>query len=620
MSAPDARRTARPEPSLLAWTLSFLRPYRWQVWVYGGLSLAEVALGAAAPWPLKAVIDNVLGGQPLPPWAEQVIGGVTAGSAVRLLVLVTLAGLALQLGNQIVSAVHTQVMVDTGQRMVLDLRQRLFSALQALPLRHHVHTSTSDAVFRVEIDAYCVDNLVMKGVFPLASAALTLAVMFVILLKLDVTVALLSLAVVPFHYASLRYYVNHLSDKAERVQQLESKVYERLYESFSAIKLVKSFAREAYELAKFRTVAARGMEARIDLTWRESLFNVVVSGITIVGTAGVVAVGALAVLDGRLTAGALLVIIAYLQSVYGPLSQIAHTTGSLQQAVASARRVRSIFAREPEAVHHEGEIDAAGVRGHVTFDEVSFAYDATRPVLDRVSFEAHPGEVIAIVGLTGAGKTTLVSLLPRFYEPTGGRVLVDGRDVREYEVGSLRRRIAMVLQESALFGGSIADNIRFGELEADDEAVERAARAAHAHEFIARLPKGYQTDVAEAGGSFSGGERQRLSIARALLKDAPIVILDEPTSSLDAISEDIVFRAIRRLRAGRTTIVIAHRLSTIRDADRILVLDGGRVAASGRHDELLGRSDLYRRMCARLSVGRSLDEPETVDEVMRVAR
>lgn len=620
MSRTDARNLARPEPSLLAWTLSFLRPYRWQVWAYAGLSLAEVALGALAPWPLKAVIDNVLGGQPLPAWAQAALGELTAASPARLLVVVTVAGLLLQLGSQLVSAVHTQVMVDTGQRMVLDLRQRLFSALQALPLRHHVHTSTSDAVFRVEVDAYCVDNLVMKGVFPLASAVATLLVMFVILLRLDVTVALLSLAVVPFHFASLRYYVNHLADRAERVQQLESKVYERLYESFSAIKLVKSFARETFELAKFARVAAAGMHARVDLTWRESLFNVVVSGVTIVGTAGVVAVGALAVLDGRLTAGALLVIIAYLQSVYGPLSQIAHTTGSLQQAVGSARRVRAIFALAPEAVHHEGEADASGIAGHVRFEGVSFGYDAERPVLDRVDFEARPGEVVAIVGLTGAGKTTLVSLLPRFYEPTGGRVLVDGRDVRDYEIASLRSRIAMVLQESALFAGSVADNIRFGRLDASDADVERAARDAHAHEFIARLPEGYGTDVAEAGGSFSGGERQRLSIARALLKDAPIVILDEPTSSLDAISEDIVFRAVKRLRQGRTTIVIAHRLSTIRDADRILVLDGGRVAASGRHDELLERSDLYRRMCARLSVGKSLDEPETVDEVMRVAR
>jgi ATP-binding cassette subfamily B protein/subfamily B ATP-binding cassette protein MsbA len=228
--------------------------------------------------------------------------------------------------------------------------------------------------------------------------------------------------------------------------------------------------------------------------------------------------------------------------------------------------------------------------------------------------------MIALVGLTGAGKTTLVSLIPRFFDVSTGRVLVDAHDVREYDVRSLRERIAIVLQEPVLFSGTIADNLRYGRLEATREDIEAAAKAAHAHDFISRLPKGYDTQVAEAGASLSGGERQRLSVARALLKDAPILILDEPTSSLDAISEEIVFAALKRLRAGRTTIVIAHRLSTVRDADRILVLDGGQIAAAGRHEELLKTSLLYRRMCARLSVGKSLDEPETVDELIEAAR
>lgn len=620
MSGAEAHAQAPRDPSLLAWTLSFLRPYRWSVAVYAALSVVEIALGALSPWPLKAVIDNVLGGQALPGWLDGLVAPVAAGSPVRLLVLIAIAGLVLQIANQFVSATHTQVMVDTGQRMVLDLRERLFSTLQSLPLRHHVHTSTSDSVFRVEVDAYCIDNLVMKGVFPLASSVLTLLVMFVILLRLDATVAVLSLVVVPFHYASLRYYINHLADRAERVQQLESKVYERLYESFSAIKLVKSFAREAFELARFGRVARTAMDARIDLTWRESLFSVLVSGITIAGTALVVTVGALAVIEGRLTTGVLIVVIAYLQSVYGPLSAIAHTTGSLQQSIASARRVRAMFALEPEVAEDPRAVSAGAIEGHISFEDVGFAYDPARPVLEGVSFEAHPGELVALVGLTGAGKTTLVSLIPRLYDATAGRVLIDGRDVRQYELASLRRRVALVLQESSAFAGSVTDNIRYGRLDADDQAVERAARDAHAHDFISRLPEGYRTDLAEAGASLSGGERQRLSIARALLKDAPVVILDEPTSALDAISESIVFQAIKRLRQGRTTLVIAHRLSTIRDADRILVLDGGRVVASGRHDDLLQRSALYARMCARLSVGRSLDETDTVDEVLRVAR
>jgi ABC-type multidrug transport system fused ATPase/permease subunit len=253
-------------------------------------------------------------------------------------------------------------------------------------------------------------------------------------------------------------------------------------------------------------------------------------------------------------------------------------------------------------------------------EDVGFTYANGSRVLHDISFTAKPGEVIALVGLTGAGKTTLVSLIPRFYDPTVGRVTIDGVDVKRYRIRSLRDKIAIVLQDPVLFAGTIADNLRYGRLDATDEEIEQAARAAHAHEFISRLPNGYQTEIAQAGGSLSGGERQRLSVARAILKNAPILILDEPTSSLDSISEEIVFAALRRLRAGRTTIVIAHRLSTVRDADRILVLDGGEIAAQGRHEDLLKSSQLYRRMCARLSVGKSLDDPETVDELIEAAK
>jgi ABC-type multidrug transport system fused ATPase/permease subunit len=288
--------------------------------------------------------------------------------------------------------------------------------------------------------------------------------------------------------------------------------------------------------------------------------------------------------------------------------------------MAGAKRVRTIFDMVPETVDAPGAVDAADIKGDVKFEDVGFKYPDGTEVLRDISFEAKPGEMVALVGLTGAGKTTLVSLIPRFYSATAGRVLLDGVDVQQYRVRSLRDKIAIVLQEPTLFQGSIGDNLRYGRLDATPNEIQEAARAAHAHEFISRLAKGYDTEIAEAGGSLSGGERQRLSVARAIIKNAPILILDEPTSSLDAISEEIVFAALRRLRAGRTTIVIAHRLSTVRDADCILVLDGGQIAAKGRHDELLESSQLYRRMCARLSVGKSLDDPETVDELIEAAK
>ena len=609
----------RATKGLAAWTLTALRPYRGRVALLAVLLASEIGLGALQPWPMAVVID-LLSGKPLPEDVRPYLGGYAAAHPFGLLIAIVIAGVLLQIVNQFVSAYGTQVQVDTGQRMVYDLRARLFEHLTALGLHHHITTSTADAVYRVDVDAYSIENLVMSGLFPLATAVTALIVMFGILLRMNVTIALLSLTVIPFLFLCLRYYTSTLVNREERVKELESSLLSRLYETFGAIKLVKSFARESHELGRYVAAGRTTMDARIAITWQSSMFSVVVSTITILGTALVVIVGGRQVMTGRLTIGELTVVIFYLGAVYGPLSSIAHTTGQLQGALAGTKRVRAMFALMPETTDAPDAVAADTVTGEIRVENVGFVYpDGTR-VLQGINFAAKPGEMVALVGLTGAGKTTLVSLLPRFYDVTEGSVTIDGLDVRKYKVRSLRQKIAIVLQDPVLFHGTIADNLRYGRLDATREEIEEAARAAHAHEFIARLPKGYDTEIAEAGGGLSGGERQRISVARAILKNAPILILDEPTSSLDAISEEIVFAALRRLRAGRTTLVIAHRLSTVRDADRILVLDGGKIAAQGRHDELLKTSMLYRRMCARLSVGKSLDEPETVDELIEAAK
>ncbi len=602
--------------SVVTWTLGFLRPYRRQAAAIVGLAIVEIGLAALAPWPLKVIVDHVLGDLPLPSGLALLVPAAVAGSAVAVLALVVLAGLLIQVANEVIRAVHTQMQMRVAQRTVYTLRAELLAHLQALPLRHHVLTPTADSVYRLDADAHCVDDLIIGGFFPLLLAGLKLAIMFVVLLWVDTTLALLSLVVAPLLYACLRFYSRTMLDRAERVKALESTMIERAFEILTSIAAVKSFTRERHELARFSSHGDETMRARLSLTWQESLFSVAVTTITLAGTALILIVGGMHVLDGSLTLGSLLVVVAYLAAVYDPLSAIAHSTGSLQQAVASARRVRAIFELTPEVLDDPNALDASGVEGRIRFEAVSFSYDESRNVLDAVAFEARPAELVALVGPTGAGKTTLASLIPRFYEPSAGRVLVDDVDVRRYSLKSLRERVALVPQQPVLFAGTIADNIRYGRLDASDADVEEAARSANLHDFVSRLPQGYQTPIHEGGATLSGGERQRIGIARALLKAAPILILDEPTSALDAVSEGAIFDALRRIRAGHTLIVIAHRLSTVRDATRIVVLDEGRVIAQGTHDELLKTSPLYRRMCAQLTV-RSLDDQIAVDQLLR---
>ena len=599
--------------NLLNWVLSFLGPFRKKISVIVLLVLTEVALAALAPWPLKILVDSVLDNVPLHPIVASLLSESVLDHAAIFLIVIVAAGFVIQLAGELVRMAHTQMQVDMGQRVVYRLRETLLTHLQALPLRHHLATSTADSVYRLDADAYCVDDLVIGGIFPMTVAGLTLSLMFGILIYLDPTLALLSLSITPFLYMSLRHHARTMTVQAETVKTLESNLISRALEVLSSIAAVKSFTRERHELGRFSTAGDLTMRARLDLTWQESLFSATVTAITLVGTALVLGVGGLHVLDGRLTVGSLLVVVAYLAAVYTPISEIARTTGALQQAIVSAKRVRSILALTPERPDAPGSINANAITGHIRFSNVLFSYDDERLILDDVSFEARPGEVVALVGPTGAGKTTIANLIPRLFKVNGGQVLLDDIDVAQYSLRSLRNQIALVPQHPILFTGTIADNIRYGRLDASHDEVEAAARASHAHDFVVRLSQGYHTDMAEAGASLSGGERQRIGIARALLKDAPVLILDEPTSALDAISEAAIFETLKQRRSDHTTLVIAHRLSTIRDATRIVVLDSGRVAAKGTHDDLMASNALYREMCARLTIGRPPSEGATGD-------
>ena len=556
---------------------------------------------------MKVVVDNVLGDAPVSAGVRSALAPLTAlcraagGPREQLLSAIVVVGLALQGAHQLVMMFHSRLTAHTGHSMVRDLREGLFAHVQALTLAQHAKTPMGDALYRLESDACCLEHLVLRGIFPIVFSVLTLAAMFVVLVRIDMTLTLISLLIVPALFGWLKFYTRRMQPNARRAKELESAMVQRMHESVGSIRLVKTYAREEYEQQRFSSALRRALVARIATANQESLFAAVVTMMTTAGTSLVILVGGLSVLHRRLSLGTLLMLIAYLGFVYGPLCGIANTAGGLQQAVASAKRVRETFCLATEPEDTPDAIDAPSFAGEVVFDNVSFAYEGGRQVLNGVSFTARPGETVALVGLSGAGKTTIVSLLTRLFDASGGRILIDGHDIRRFKLKSLRQRVAVVLQEAVAVAGTVRDNLRYGRLNATDHDIERAARAAHAHDFIVDLRNGYDTELGEGGSGLSGGQKQRLAVARAFLKDAPILILDEPTAALDTISDELVFDGLRRLQRGRTTFVIAHRLSTVRTADRILVVDQGRILAEGSHEELVRSCDLYARLASQLA-------------------
>jgi ABC-type multidrug transport system fused ATPase/permease subunit len=431
---------------------------------------------------------------------------------------------------------------------------------------------------------------------PLVQSVLVLIGMLWIAFRLDRGLALLSLIVVPFLYYSVGYYVAHVQTRLRDVQDLEGQSLSIVHEAMSMLRVIVAFGRESHEYERFRSQGQQALDARVQVTVRQTWFAMAVNTSTAIGTALVLWFGASRVLDGHLSIGQLLVVMAYIASVYKPLQTISTALGTFQEYRVNLRRAFDLLDLSPEIADRANARVLVRAEGRITFEAVSFGYDSRPGVLRAVSFDVPAGHAVAIVGSTGAGKSTLVSLVPRFFDPSGGVVRLDGIDVRDLALRSLRGQVALVLQDPLLFSGTIADNIRYGRLDASEDDVIRAARAANAHDFIVRLPRGYETVLGERGTHVSGGERQRIAVARAFLKDAPVLILDEPTSSIDSRTEAVILDALDRLMAGRTTITIAHRLSTIRHADQILVLQDGAIAERGTHEDLVALGGIYRHM------------------------
>ena len=564
----------------------YLAPYRWlavwallQVFLIAGFELLK-------PWPLQVVIDNVLGGKPFP------FAALTSSPA-RLLLLACVGIVVVHLGAGALTLLHNYTTIRVGQQMVNDLRGALYAHLQRLSLAFHNRQRVGDLLYRITADSFAVQTMIMNGVLPILSAVVLLCGMLVVLLPLDPVLTLLSLTVVPILFAVISGFNQKIVDIATQVRNTESRVYSVVQWAMSSIKLVQAFTKEEEEHRRFMGASRESLRATLRLYSWQTVYSGVVNVVIAGGTALVVYAGARAVISGRLSVGELIVFVSYLAQLYAPINQITQSWGLIAGARVGARRIFEVLDVEGDLRDGTRSFPAEGARGDVTWRHVSFAYRSETPVLRDIELEAIAGSKIAVVGPTGAGKSTLLGLLPRFFDPVAGCVEIDGVDLREYRLKSLRDQIAMVLQPPLIFPLSVRDNIAYGRPGAAGQEIERAARLACIHDLIASLPEGYDTVIGESGVLLSEGEKQRITIARALLRDAPILILDEPTSALDIATEALVITGIERLMAGRTTFIIAHRLSTVRYCDQIVVLDGGRIVEAGGFAELLRRDGLF---------------------------
>jgi ATP-binding cassette, subfamily B, bacterial len=571
----------------------YLRPFRRLLGVVFLLTALTAGVALAEPWPLAVVVDSVLGKSD-PPGALAWIAG--DGKAALLILCVGLAFGLTVVGNAL-TVVNNYIGAKVEQRMILDFRSDLFAHVQKLSMSFHDQRRTGELMARINYEAAAIGNIVM--IFPpLAQSALTLVGMLVIAFLIDPLLALVALGILPIIYWSLGLYSKHIVPQLRTVQGLEWQSLSIVNEAMSMLRVIVAFRRERHEHRRFRAQGETAVDARVKLTMRQTLFSLGVNTSTALGTSIVFGLGAWRVMKGDLQTGQLLVLMSYVGAVYQPLEQMSTTWGTLNEELIKLRGSMLLVDQAPDVEERPEARTLGPLRGAVAFERVGFSYPGRRGTLVDVDFRVEPGQRVAVVGPTGAGKTTLMSLLLRFYDPQHGRILVDGVDVRDATLDSLREQVSLVLQDPLLFSGTIADNIRYGKLDARTADVVAAARAANAHDFVMRLAHGYDTFLGERGAQLSGGERQRLCVARAFLKDAPILVLDEPTSSIDSRTEAVIIESLQRLMEGRTTFMIAHRLSTIRRADLIVVLDHGRVVELGDHVELLRRGGLYRQLHA----------------------
>jgi ATP-binding cassette, subfamily B, bacterial len=611
--------------------LGYFRPDAGRIGLTLSLLILSIGLNLLKPWPLALLVDSVLGSKPYPGWLPD---GVTDWSQAAQITALVGAGLALHLVHAAACAGHIYVSIGVGLRGLRRVRDEVFGWLQRLSLRYHHGTEAGDIIFRAGTDTCAFQNLFLHGLLIFVSATGTLVFMTVAMSRLNLHLTAVALVAVPILLLSIKVFGRAMRLRGTAAQQAEGKVYSLIHQGITALPLIQSNAREHHEQQRFTAHTEEARQHKMAQQGLEVFYWGSISVILSACTLGVTWVGAQQVLASTLTVGELLVFLAYVAQLFEPLHQLSQVGATLSSARASTGRVFEILDTPEEvksrpearpAVHGRHVDSEAGlptsadnmfapagapagvpsplpVYGNVTFDDVSFAYHPTRPVLSHVSFKLLAGTSAAIIGPSGAGKTTLLNLLPRFFDPAGGAVLLEGVDLRDLRLADLRAQIALVLQEPIILPTTVAENISYGKPDATMAEIEAAAHAARADQLIAKLPQHYQTLIGDGGARLSVGEKQRINLARAFLKDAPILLMDEPTSALDVESEAQVVASLFALMRGRTTLMVAHRLTTIRRVDKVLVVDDGRLTEMGAPEDLLAQQGYYARV-----VGGQLD-------------
>lgn len=549
------------------------------------LDLVAIPLSLLNPVPLKIAVDSVINSDPIPTFLAPIIPDALERTDLRLLLAVVVFQVLLVIVSQLQGIISHVLHTQTGEKLTVSFRSKLFRHAQRLSLAHHYAKGPTDALYRVQYDAQTVQHLLDSAV-PFVKSVVLLGAILVVTTRISVQLAVVALVVAPPLFVLARIYATRIRGRYRRLREKRSAAMEVLQETLSAVEVVKAFGREEDERQRFVDRSDESVHARIRLAFAEGGFGLLINATTALGTAAVLYLGVRSVLGGTLKLGELLVVMNYLNQLYQPLKSISQKLGDAQNSLAGAERAYELLDRDTEVEERPDARPLAQAEGRLAFDHVWFSYGGSDHVLEDVSFVIRPGAKVGLVGRTGAGKTTLASLMMRFYDPTAGSILLDDTDVRDYDLADLRNQFALVLQKPVLFSNSVAENIRYARPGADFEDVVAAAEAADAHEFITALPDAYDTIVGDQGMRLSGGERQRVSLARAFLRDAPILLLDEPTSSVDRDTEATIMAALKRLMEGRTTIMIAHRLSTLDYCDALLELHDGRVRMLSDRDEV----------------------------------